>query len=266
MLGDLQSMNNALIGYTGFVGSNLLAQKENFFTHLYNSKNIQEIRGQEFDDIYCAGVPAVKWYANKHPEEDQRSIASLQEALQKVQAKRFILISTIDVFPDPFQVNEDSAVSSVNHTYGKNRLLFENFIKETFPQTYIFRLPGLFGKGLKKNIIYDLLNENNVEAINPQHIFQFYNLDHLTTDIDVSLQQQLKLVHFATEPVQVAQIAQLFERTLSEHPDQKPVHYDFYSKFSSDLKNKSGNYLYSQEEVLSEIADFIKSYKHETSA
>ena len=45
-------VNNALIGYTGFVGMNILQQKP--FMFLYNSKNIEEIKGKEFDLIVCS--------------------------------------------------------------------------------------------------------------------------------------------------------------------------------------------------------------------
>ena len=41
----------ALIGHTGFVGSNLKQQM--FFTDYYNSKNIKDIHGKEYDEIYC---------------------------------------------------------------------------------------------------------------------------------------------------------------------------------------------------------------------
>ena len=55
-------MTDALIGYTGFVGSNLEATHE--FGARYNSKNIAEIEGQSFGHLVCAGAPAKKWYAN----------------------------------------------------------------------------------------------------------------------------------------------------------------------------------------------------------
>ena len=49
-------MKIALIGYTGFVGSNLLSQYD--FTDRYNSKNIQDIHGKDYDLCLCAGVRA----------------------------------------------------------------------------------------------------------------------------------------------------------------------------------------------------------------
>ena len=52
-------MTDALIGYTGFVGSNLEATHE--FGAKFNSRNITEIEGQSFGHLVCAGAPAKKW-------------------------------------------------------------------------------------------------------------------------------------------------------------------------------------------------------------
>ena len=35
--------------------------------------------------------------------------------------------------------------------YGRNRLYLENYIRNNYHDYLIVRLPGLFGKGLKKN-------------------------------------------------------------------------------------------------------------------
>ena len=58
----------ALIGHTGFVGSNLASQHG--YTDCFNSRNIGEIAGRCYDTVVCAGVQAVKYWANQHPEED----------------------------------------------------------------------------------------------------------------------------------------------------------------------------------------------------
>ena len=49
---------NALIGYTGFIGSNLINFKKNIFK--FNSKNIHEIKNQKFDILdYKDPLPVV---------------------------------------------------------------------------------------------------------------------------------------------------------------------------------------------------------------
>ena len=100
------SVRRALIGHTGFVGSNL---DDPFrFTARFNSRDIGEIEGRSFDEVVCAGVSAKKWIANKEPDADWAAIASLIRKLETVETSHFILISTIDVYPDPqAEVDED---------------------------------------------------------------------------------------------------------------------------------------------------------------
>ena len=50
-------MTRCLIGHTGFVGGNLLRQGR--FDALFNSRNIAELAGQSFDEIWCCGVSAL---------------------------------------------------------------------------------------------------------------------------------------------------------------------------------------------------------------
>ena len=94
----------ALIGFTGYVGDKLNKQRK--FDNIYNSTNINEIEGKEFDLIVCAACPGKKWLANKYPKKDFNSIHFLIKNLEKVKAKEFILISTVDVFASPVKVNE----------------------------------------------------------------------------------------------------------------------------------------------------------------
>ena len=63
-------MTQALIGYSGFVGSTLF--KQHAFESLFRSTNIGEINGQIFDTVVCAGAPAQKWIANRDPEADRK--------------------------------------------------------------------------------------------------------------------------------------------------------------------------------------------------
>lgn len=150
-------MRSCLIGYTGFVGSNLDLQYT--FTDRYNSKNIEAIDGKSYDFCICAGVKAQKWVANQNAELDLDEIKSLIKHLEKAKIKRFILISTVDVYPKPIGVDEDSQINRDNHhAYGLNRLYLEDWVAHHFEDYLIIRLPGLIGQNIKKNFIYDILH------------------------------------------------------------------------------------------------------------
>lgn len=146
---------NALIGYTGFVGQNLVGNNE---SELFNSKNILDIKGREYNRVVCAGIRAEKYLANLYPEQDLGSIKELISVLEQVKCKQFILISTIDVYKNPIDVNEKSKIEIEGlHAYGLNRYFMEEYVRSNYDEYLIVRLPALFGKGLKKNFIFDML-------------------------------------------------------------------------------------------------------------
>ncbi|MEG2192122.1 MAG: NAD-dependent epimerase/dehydratase family protein [Oscillospiraceae bacterium] len=147
----------SLVGYTGFVGSNLA---ESFaFDGLYNSKNISEAFGTCPDVLYYAGVPAQKFIANKFPQQDMNIIKTAIENIKSINPKKLILISTVDVYQQPNGKDEGSPMDIDGlEPYGKNRLYLEEYVKASFEDYLIVRLPGLYGKNLKKNFIYDYIN------------------------------------------------------------------------------------------------------------
>ena len=148
---------NALVGYTGFVGSNLYANGQ--FDAVYNSKNIESAYGTNPDLLVYAGLRAEKYLANNAPEKDMELIVQAEENITKINPKKLVLISTIDVFKVPKNVDENAEIDTENlHAYGYNRYLLEVWVREHYPDALIIRLPGLFGKNIKKNFIYDFIN------------------------------------------------------------------------------------------------------------
>jgi nucleoside-diphosphate-sugar epimerase len=254
-------MKSALIGHTGFVGGNLLGQQS--FSHLYNSKNIGEIAGESFDRVVCCGAPAAMWVANQNPDNDWKVLQSLMEPLKSVAAKEFVLISTIAVYPRPVGVDEDSPIDPELATpYGRHRYALERFIREQFNGTVI-RLPGLFGPGIKKNIIFDFLNNNNVEQINSKATYQFYDLGNLTRDIKRAQESGISVLNVSSAPTSVAEVAtRCFGREFLNEPAGTPAFFDYRSKHAGLWSGKDG-YLYSKEQVFAGLSQFINSYRTE---
>lgn len=148
---------NALVGYTGFVGSNIYAGGE--FERVFNSKNIEEAYGLKPDLLIYAGLRAEKYLANNMPEKDMELIYQAQDNIKKIAPKKLVIISTIDVFKNPVEVNESSNIDCEGlHAYGFNRYQLECWVRKNYPEAIIIRLPGLFGINIKKNFIYDFIN------------------------------------------------------------------------------------------------------------
>lgn len=147
----------ALVGYTGFVGSNICAHGT--FDGLYNSKNIESAYGSSPDLLIYSGLRAEKYLANNDPEADLEQIKIAEANISRIAPKKLVLISTIDVFKNPVGVDENTAIDTEGlHAYGYNRYLLETWVRENYPDALIVRLPGLFGINIKKNFIYDYMN------------------------------------------------------------------------------------------------------------
>lgn len=255
---------NCLIGYTGFVGLNL--QQYYKFDYFYNSKNFAEAKNKSFDTIFFCGMPAVKWYANKHPEEDYNILENIKSILDSVETKKIILISTIDVYDDVTnELDEDYEINyNKNHIYGRNRYLFEEYIKSRYNNYNIIRLPALFGKGLKKNIIYDLINNNNVNDIPVNSSFQWYCLDRLKKDIDIILENDIKICNLFPEPLHTKEIVKTFNEIFNINyqfqleyiGNETIINYNLCSKYCQYFGNNK-KYIVDNKEIIKDMKEYF---------
>jgi hypothetical protein len=250
-------MSDALIGYTGFVGGNLLRQRS--FDALYNSTNIDQIAGRAFDLLICAGAPAAKWLANSNPDEDAANLSRLQKQLAQCEAERAILISTIDVYPRPANVNESTPIDPAEiQPYGRHRLQLEHFVAEHFPRVYVLRLPALFGRGLKKNFIFDLLNSNCLDWTHQESRFQFYDVGRLWADCQVALDQELRLLNLATPPLVAGRIArECFGVEFTNETAAGPINYDMHTLHAKAL-GCQGPYIMSEADSLQAVKQYVE--------
>lgn len=189
----LDRKNTCLVGHTGFVGSALRRQTD--FAACFNSANIAEIAGRSFSTVVCAAAPGSMFEANRAPDQDRDKIGALIDHLSTVRTDCFVLISSIAVLAD-FAGGDDEATSAFQTelAYGRHRRELEAFVESHFARHLIVRLPALFGDGLRKNFIFDLLNpvpsmlpEAKVEALAgnldsalAQWVRELYSLDPVT--------------------------------------------------------------------------------------
>ena len=255
------NMNNAIVGYTGFVGSNLLQFYK--FNYFYNSSNFCDAKDKCFDTLFFCGIPAVKWKANKYTQEDIDVIDNIKNILKTIKVNKIILISTIDVYENVDLGNDEDYDCDyvINHPYGRNRYLFEFFIKTSFIDYHIIRLPALFGKGLKKNVIYDLINNNQIENIEKNTKFQWYNLNWLKNDIDIILQNNIQICNLFTEPLETLEIIKLFDYPLDTYKTQSTMIYNLKTKYSDTFNSNISGYIRDKNCVLNDIQDYLSFNK-----
>lgn len=243
---------SCIIGYNGFVGSNLIRQYD--FDLFYNSKNYKEIENKEFNLVVCCGISAAKWWANLNGNEDLNNINNLLNSLKTIKCNRFVLISTIDVYDNiNGDFNEDTIINSdINHNYGKNRYYVEKFVIENFKIHNIIRLGGLFGFGLKKNLIFDLLNDKNPTLCRNSN-FQWYYLGDLKKDIDYCINNEIKVINLFNEPISMNEIVNIFNKYKNTKfvENENSINYDLKTKY---FKN---GYLNDKNLVLNQLDKFL---------
>ena len=152
-----RDLPDALLGWSGFVGGVLDAQHA--FDARFRRADIHESAGRGFGTLVCAAAPGSMFAANRDPKGDAAAIDGLIAALSHVRARRMVLVSTIAVLArfDGRQ-DEDTADFQTETPYGANRRRLEAFCSARFDRCLILRLPALFGPGLRKNFIFDILN------------------------------------------------------------------------------------------------------------
>jgi nucleoside-diphosphate-sugar epimerase len=252
-------MSAALVGHTGFVGSNLARQHR--FEQFYNSRNIGEVAGQAFDLLVFAGAQSKKWWSNANPDEDWAGIRSAIDAVAAARAKKAVLISTIDVIPVSQSARGELADCDTEpmQPYGRHRRALEKAFVAQFPGALIVRLPALSGPGLKKNVLYDLLNDNILDKINPASSFQYYDLTRLWRDITLAMDAKLGIVHLFPEPVATKEIVDRFFPGKAIGSDPAPAaHYDYRTRHGA-LFGGGDRYIEDAAGVLARLGAFFRT-------
>ena len=247
-----------LIGHTGLVGSTLLRSKS--FDYCYNTSNFHKFNEQvkDGDDITLCCLPATKWLVNKNLKKDMENILSIINRLSSYFYNNIVLISTIDVYCDsPIGVDEKYKPNIGKLNYGNNRYLFELLVQEYLKteNLKIFRLPALFNKSIKKNIIYDLLNNNNIESINLNSSYQWYNLDNLHQDIKNYLLKfpSDTIFNLFPEPIDTQEIVKLFPYKINKFDNR--IEYNYKSVYGNHNK-----YIDDKDSIVQQIQELKNVY------
>ena len=250
-----------IIGHSGLVGTTLTSTTS--FDYYFNSTNIQDFSSicKDGAEITLTCLPATKWLVNQNISKDIDNINNLLAILSKYKYSKITLISTIDVYQQsPLGANEDYIINLNRLDYGANRYLFELLVQSTIvaDSFKIFRLPAVFSASIKKNILYDLMNNNNVSSINNNSAYQWYNLDNLNNDITTySAKYPDRIVYnLFSEPLDTAELVALFP-----HHQHQVLHGATRVAYNYTTTLHSSGYIYTKQQVLQDI----KTLVHETS-
>jgi hypothetical protein len=253
-------MSTAIVGVTGLVGGTLARAVPDAAG--FHSRNVDSIAGRSFDLLLVAGMPAAKWIANADPEADRAVLDRLTSCVERCHAGQVVVFSTVDVYASPVGVDEETPIDPAEVSpYGRHRWELEQRLAARFPRTLVVRLPALFGRGLKKNAIYDLLNDHETSKIPSAAEFQFYSLTWLWDDVRTALAAGLALVNFAVEPMSVAEAARDgLGREFSNDPGSRPPCYDMWTRHAAAF-GATGRYLRTRGPIIDELREFAAAWR-----
>lgn len=224
-----------VIGGNGFVGSG-------FARHLHSQgipvtvvdrTNYNQFIGAECDILVNANGNSKKFLAKDDPKaEFQASVASVRNSLVDFKFKKYVFLSTSDMYPDcskPELTLEETALNVAEQSpYGFHKHLAELCVQHGARHWLIIRQGGFVGYGMKKNAVFDVLHGDKL-WVHPDSRFQFINTEDSARLVLELVQQNISNQAFnltATGTISVSEIMQLAGRTIPHDPSAKPVCYE----------------------------------------
>ncbi len=177
-------MNIFVLGGKGFVGSAFVrVASKRHRVAVITRQNYEHHRGRSCDLLINANGNSKKFLADQDPAaEFDASVASVLRSLVDFPARRYVYLSTIDVYPcvdDPRRNRETAAIDPAwQSRYGLHKHLAEQVVRRYAASWLICRLGGMVGAGMWKNSIFDILHDRPLR-VSAASEYQFMHTDEV---------------------------------------------------------------------------------------
>lgn len=172
-----------VLGGEGYVGSAYPRLFESLgLPHTVITRaNYDRFIGQSCDVFVNANGNSRKFVADEDPKgEFDASVRSVLHSLEDFKAGSYVFLSTGDVYPVQASreiTREDGAIDlRAQSRYGFHKHMAEILVRTLHPRALVMRMGGFVGPGMKKNAIFDMLNDQPV-WLTPDSELQFIRTD-----------------------------------------------------------------------------------------
>jgi nucleoside-diphosphate-sugar epimerase len=191
-------MKIGIIGYRGFVGSAI-------FAHFW-AKYPSQVTGigrenyadapKNYDVLINANGNPSKRLADKEPKTDfGMNVASAMAALADFGFGKYIHISSVDVYNDHEDQDRNKEDGEITEqylsNYGFDKLMAERLVRRYAKSHLIFRLGGMVGPNLKKNMVYDIMHLGKT-FVSPLSKYQYIDTPSVARVISEILEQGIE--------------------------------------------------------------------------
>ena len=195
-----------VVGASGFIGGNLMRMLPSCVPVAPMHSATEEISA--LSTLLIAAPSSLKYSIEVNPSKDLDNILALSRSLEVFsRVDRVILFSTIDVYRDIFSSDEDSETLQTV-SYGGNRAFLEERLRSIFPDLKILRICGIYGQGMKKNLVFDIKNRRELEVAkySQESKYQFVHIEDVIQILSSEPEELPSVINLASEPLAVSEI------------------------------------------------------------
>ncbi len=237
-------MKVLVLGGTGFLGTKVsekFVKKGCEVIACGKKQFIENDFPQTVDILVNCNGNSKKHKSLKFPDLDfSANVKTVFKSLTKIKCKRYIYISSSEVYgqmasngfcPNEINTIANNSYSIYRSVYGANKYAAENLVASLADDFIILRTCGLIGKNLKKNIVFDLMNNKPIRE-NPHSRFQWISTDHVSEIILILSSQlaapQRKVLNIGGKGcVSVEEMARVLNKEIIFKKDiDKPKHFE----------------------------------------
>jgi len=201
-----------IIGHTGFIGQTVYNElsKFHFVFGISRSESSTGVFNLEFDVVInCAGVSS-KYNTKRHPFLAFKNECDILNLISKIRFKKLIHVSSID--------------AKRKSKYGIIKRIVELIIHRRYPNSLILRPAGFVGPNLKKNVVFDIINDHNVYA-SPISEYNYISTIEFAKIINTILEKEIEIPFLevgASCSISVREIARILKK--------RPFYYGKYKE------------------------------------
>lgn len=195
--------------------------------------NFSSIRNKKFDVIIHSAFNTSRQYQGLRLATYSEDNIFLTKSLIDLPSKKFIYISSIDIYPKELSIlreNLEIDIDKVSGIYAVSKLISETLVQKYMPNHLILRLSALLGKYSRPNSLLKIIKNREIKLnLSAESIFNYISYEDVLSFIKYAIKQDLSGIFnlASVNNISLDKSAQLIKKKLGP---RKIEFGDFYYK------------------------------------